>query len=180
MRLDHLLSRETGSATATSSQRRDQVGRRASGPKAEGRAGFKRPGTRRSVSPKDTEGAPQNPTPAPNVTSSSSKTHIKKPTVRFFPLSSVKVPFCEAPTTPPPPRGRGPGRGRIHTPRHLTPPTAWGCSSVGRAPLLHSGGQGFESPQLHQSGPVVGPLPHSAGRCPTMCSRLGIEVMTYL
>ena len=26
----------------------------------------------------------------------------------------------------------------------------WGCSSVGRAPPLHGGGQGFESPQLHQ------------------------------
>ncbi len=25
----------------------------------------------------------------------------------------------------------------------------WGCSSAGRAPPLHGGGQGFESPQLH-------------------------------
>ena len=25
----------------------------------------------------------------------------------------------------------------------------WGCSSVGRAPPLHGGGQGFESPHLH-------------------------------
>ncbi len=25
----------------------------------------------------------------------------------------------------------------------------WGCSSVGRAPDLHSGGLGFNSPQLH-------------------------------
>lgn len=28
--------------------------------------------------------------------------------------------------------------------------TTCGCSSTGRAPLLHGGGQGFESPQLHQ------------------------------
>ena len=26
----------------------------------------------------------------------------------------------------------------------------WGCSSVGRAPALQAGGQGFESPHLHQ------------------------------
>ena len=26
----------------------------------------------------------------------------------------------------------------------------WDCSSVGRAPALHAGGQGFESPQFHQ------------------------------
>ena len=26
----------------------------------------------------------------------------------------------------------------------------WGCSSAGRAPALQAGGQGFESPQLHQ------------------------------
>ncbi len=25
----------------------------------------------------------------------------------------------------------------------------WGCSSVGRAPAWHAGGQGFKSPQLH-------------------------------
>ena len=29
-------------------------------------------------------------------------------------------------------------------------PPGWGCSSVGRVPEWHSGGQGFESPQLHQ------------------------------
>ena len=27
---------------------------------------------------------------------------------------------------------------------------AWGCSSVGRAPALQAGSQGFESPHLHQ------------------------------
>ena len=27
-----------------------------------------------------------------------------------------------------------------------------GCSSVGRAPALQAGGQGFESPHLHQEG----------------------------
>ena len=27
----------------------------------------------------------------------------------------------------------------------------WGCSSTGRAPPLHGGGQGFESPHLHQA-----------------------------
>ena len=26
----------------------------------------------------------------------------------------------------------------------------WGCSSVGRAPALHAGGQEFEPPHLHQ------------------------------
>ena len=31
-------------------------------------------------------------------------------------------------------------------PRHRD---SWGCSSAGRAPALHAGGQGFESPQLH-------------------------------
>ena len=25
----------------------------------------------------------------------------------------------------------------------------WGCSSVGRAPASHAGGQGFNSPHLH-------------------------------
>jgi hypothetical protein len=28
-------------------------------------------------------------------------------------------------------------------------PAPWGCSSAGRAPEWHSGGQGFDSPQLH-------------------------------
>ena len=28
---------------------------------------------------------------------------------------------------------------------------AWGCSSAGRAPRSHRGGQGFESPHLHHS-----------------------------
>ena len=27
----------------------------------------------------------------------------------------------------------------------------WGCSSVGRAPALQAGGQGFESPHLHEN-----------------------------
>ena len=27
----------------------------------------------------------------------------------------------------------------------------WGCSSAGRAPALQAGGQGFDSPHLHQS-----------------------------
>ena len=26
----------------------------------------------------------------------------------------------------------------------------WGCSSAGRAPALHAGGQEFDPPQLHQ------------------------------
>ena len=31
----------------------------------------------------------------------------------------------------------------------------WGCSSAGRAPALQAGGQGFESPHLHQGrGPT--------------------------
>jgi hypothetical protein len=28
-------------------------------------------------------------------------------------------------------------------------PDIWGCSSVGRAPALHAGGQEFEPPHLH-------------------------------
>ena len=45
----------------------------------------------------------------------------------------------------------------------------WGCSSVDRAPDLHSGGRGFESHQLHQfwasaevgeSGQTVNLLPY--------------------
>ena len=31
----------------------------------------------------------------------------------------------------------------------------WGCSSVGRAPALQAGGQGFESPQLHHHHPFT-------------------------
>ena len=34
----------------------------------------------------------------------------------------------------------------------------WGCSSAGRAPRSHRGGQGFESPHLHHS-------PHLTGAC---------------
>ena len=32
----------------------------------------------------------------------------------------------------------------------LEVPWLWGLSSVGRAPALHAGGQGFEPPRLHQ------------------------------
>ena len=32
----------------------------------------------------------------------------------------------------------------------IDPKTLWGCSSAGRAPALQAGGQGFESPHLHQ------------------------------
>ena len=28
----------------------------------------------------------------------------------------------------------------------------WGCSSAGRAPALHAGGQEFDPPHLHQEG----------------------------
>ena len=28
----------------------------------------------------------------------------------------------------------------------------WGCSSAGRAPALHAGGQEFDPPHLHQRG----------------------------
>ncbi len=37
--------------------------------------------------------------------------------------------------------------------RTPVPPAGRGCSSVGRAPQSHCGGQGFKSPQLHQSHP---------------------------
>jgi hypothetical protein len=36
--------------------------------------------------------------------------------------------------------------------RPRVPPAGRGCSSVGRAPQSHCGGQGFKSPQLHQGG----------------------------
>src|SRR5207302_5284258 len=48
----------------------------------------------------------------------------------------------------------------------------WGRSSVGRAPQWHCGGQGFESPRLHQPqkitpGPAAASTPHSfSGRFP--------------
>ena len=29
-------------------------------------------------------------------------------------------------------------------------PETWGCSSAGRAPALHAGGQEFDPPHLHQ------------------------------
>ena len=29
-------------------------------------------------------------------------------------------------------------------------PLIWGCSSAGRAPALHAGGQEFDPPHLHQ------------------------------
>jgi hypothetical protein len=51
------------------------------------------------------------------------------------------------------------GRTPIYQPRRrLTHPRAartlvdaWGCGAAGSAPESHSGGQGFESPQLHQA-----------------------------
>src|ERR1700690_2690807 len=33
--------------------------------------------------------------------------------------------------------------------------SGWGRSSVGRAPQWHCGGQGFESPRLHQPSPAA-------------------------
>jgi hypothetical protein len=39
-----------------------------------------------------------------------------------------------------------------------------GCSSVGRAPALQAGGQGFEPPQLHQVAPTPTPG-HHLGPC---------------
>ena len=42
-------------------------------------------------------------------------------------------------------------RSRKHLTSHLSLLTSLrGRSSVGRAPALHAGGQGFESPRLHQ------------------------------
>jgi hypothetical protein len=34
-------------------------------------------------------------------------------------------------------------------------PATWGCSSVGRAPDLHSGGRRFDSDQLHQFAEAI-------------------------
>ena len=31
----------------------------------------------------------------------------------------------------------------------------WGCSSAGRAPALHAGGQEFDPPHLHQNGRIA-------------------------
>src|SRR2546429_2378256 len=42
----------------------------------------------------------------------------------------------------------------------------WGRSSVGRAPQWHCGGQGFESPRLHQSSPAVLARAKTAGSAP--------------
>jgi hypothetical protein len=36
-----------------------------------------------------------------------------------------------------------------------TPRAVWGCSSAGRAPALHAGGQEFEPPHLHQTARAV-------------------------
>ena len=55
--------------------------------------------------------------------------------------------------------GRGPTILRAPDLLHSHPPSggcgrlarSWGCSSAGRAPRSHRGGQGFESPHLHQS-----------------------------
>ena len=33
-------------------------------------------------------------------------------------------------------------------------PETWGCSSAGRAPALHAGGQEFDPPHLHQRDEV--------------------------
>ena len=41
--------------------------------------------------------------------------------------------------------------------RRVEPRSSWGRSSVGRAPPLQGGGQGFESPRLHQNRRAVDP-----------------------
>ena len=41
-----------------------------------------------------------------------------------------------------------PGESRMQGTKQTTP--IWGCSSVGRAPDLHSGGRQFDPDQLHQ------------------------------
>ena len=38
---------------------------------------------------------------------------------------------------------------------------SWGCSSDGRAPPLHGGGQGFDSPQLQIETKVLWELSHA-------------------
>src|SRR6478609_150869 len=55
-----------------------------------------------------------------------------------------------------PERTAAPGRSLVacYTSRPVDPGTSrvrvpWGCSSAGRAPRSHRGGQGFESPHLH-------------------------------
>src|SRR4026208_2052918 len=43
-----------------------------------------------------------------------------------------------------------------------TSPRPWGCSSAGRAPRSHRGGQGFESPHLHHLPTDFDAVPEAA------------------
>jgi hypothetical protein len=58
--------------------------------------------------------------------------------------------------------------------RTPVPPAGRGCSSVGRAPQSHCGGQGFKSPQLHQSAYATAiHLPY----CPAIISNGDTQVV---
>ncbi len=43
------------------------------------------------------------------------------------------------------------GKGEFESKREFKKRETWGCSSAGRAPALHAGGQEFDPPQLHQT-----------------------------
>ena len=44
----------------------------------------------------------------------------------------------------------GTGKGTLKEKDQPEALKTWGCSSAGRAPALQAGGQGFDSPHLHQ------------------------------
>ena len=79
--------------------------------------------------------------------------------------------WAQADSRRPATAGAGWARARLRTrsgsPRHeqsrraASAGSRWGCSSAGRAPRSHRGGQGFESPHLHHL-----PHPGPSYRCP--------------
>jgi hypothetical protein len=52
------------------------------------------------------------------------------------------------------PRRREGPRATLRARFRAATPRSWGCSSAGRAPRSHRGGQGFESPHLHHLPPT--------------------------
>src|SRR6266516_3167405 len=68
----------------------------------------------------------------------------------------------------------------------ILPAAPWGCSSAGRAPRSHRGGQGFESPHLHHSIRVSEPCCHRSLIIERMRPRIaervhrGLSTPTYL
>ena len=52
-------------------------------------------------------------------------------------------------------RRQGRAKRNLFTIHSYLLPQIWGCSSVGRAPALQAGGQGFESLHLHHQGEIL-------------------------